>query len=80
MASLRYETGIHVDSLLYDSASYYLFPYGKPEVYYGKFSGVSNFKYLFEHQLNQPLSKAKYQELREKIKNLAIEHKRSFSD
>ena len=79
-ASLRYETGIHVDSLLYDSVSYYLFPYGKPEVWYGKFSGASNFKYLFEHQLNQPLSKEEYQELREKIKNLAIEYKRSFSE
>lgn len=79
-ASLRYETGIHVDSLLYDSVSYYLFPYGKPEVWYGKFSGSSNFKYLFENQLNQPLSQAKYQEFREKIKNLAIQHKRSFSE
>ena len=78
-ASQRYETGIHVDSLLYDAATYYLFPYGKPEVWYGKFSGASNFKYLFEHLQNKPLSPAKYQQLRSQIKNLAIAQKRSFS-
>ena len=78
-ASLRYETGIHVDSLFYDSTSYYLFPHGQPEIWFGKFSGASNFKYLFEHHLNQPLTKEKYQEFREKIKNLAIQQKRSFS-
>ena len=78
-ASLRYETGIHVDSLLYDSSSYYLFPYGKPEIWYGKFSGASNFKYLFEKTLKQSLSKEKYQELREQVKNLAIQKKCSFS-
>lgn len=78
-ASLRYETGIHVDSLLCDSTSYYLFDHGQPEIWFGKFSGTSNFKYLFERQLNQPLTQEKYQELREKVKNLAIEQKRSFS-
>ena len=78
-ASLRYETGIHVDSLLYDPSTYYLFPYGKPEIWFGKFSGASNFKYLFEHLQNQPLSKEQYQQQREKIKNIAIQQKRSFS-
>lgn len=76
--SLRYETGIHVDSLCSDRSSYYLFTQGKPEIWYGKFSGTSNFQYLFEHCLNQPQPVEKYQEFRERIKNLAIAQKRSF--
>ena len=78
-ASLRYETGIHVNSLCSDRSSYYLFSQGQPEVWYGKFSGASNFQYLFEHCLGQPLPPEKYREFREKIKNLAIAQKRSFS-
>ncbi len=78
-ASLRYETGIHVDSLLRDRQSYYLFDYGEPEIWFGKFSGASNFKYLFEHYLNQPRSPQEYQQYREIIKAVAIEQKRSFS-
>ncbi len=77
--SLRYETGIHVDSLCSDRSSYYLFTQGQPEIWYGKFSGASNFQYLFEHYLKQPQSQEKYQEFREKIKNIAIAQKRSFS-
>jgi len=79
--TLRCETGIHVDSLLRDRDrdTYYLFPYGKPEIWFGKFSGASNFQYLFEKKLQQSLPKTKYQEFREIIKNMAIEQKRSFS-
>ncbi|MEL6496132.1 MAG: 2-isopropylmalate synthase [Cyanobacteria bacterium J06623_7] len=77
--SLRYETGIHVDSLCSDRSSYYLFSQGQPEVWYGKFSGASNFQYLFEHCLDRPQPPAKYQEFRAKIKNLAISQKRSFN-
>lgn len=78
-ASLRYETGIHVDSLYSDRSSYYLFAHGQPEIWFGKFSGSSNFQYLFEHHLKHPLPKEKYQEFREQIKNLSIQQKRSFS-
>ena len=78
-ASLRYETGIHVDSLRSRRDSYYLFNSQEPEVWFGKFSGASNFQYLFEHHLNRPLPKAKYREFREKVKKLAIAQKRSFS-
>ena len=77
--SLRYETGIHVDSLHCDRSSYYMFTHGQPEVWFGKFSGASNFQYLFEHCLNRPLPKEKYREFREQIKNMAIAKKRSFS-
>jgi benzylmalate synthase len=77
--SLRYETGIHVDSLCSDRSSYYLFPQGEPEVWYGKFSGSSSFQYLFEHCLQQPQSQSKYREFRERIKSLAIAQKRSFN-
>lgn len=77
--TLRCETGIHVDSLLADRHSYYLFPDGEPEIWFGKFSGASNFKYLFEKKLNQPLSLAKYQEFRDLIKIKAIQLNKSFS-
>ena len=77
--SLRYETGIHVNSLCSDRSSYYLFTQGKPEVWYGKFSGASSFQYLFEHCLNLPQPPEKYREFREQIKNIAIAQKRSFS-
>ena len=77
--SLRYETGIHVDSLHCDRSSYYMFTHGQPEVWFGKFSGASNFQYLFEHYLKRSLPKEKYREFRERIKNLAIAQKRSFS-
>lgn len=77
--SLRYETGIHVDSLCCDRSSYYLFTQGQPEVWYGKFSGASSFQYLFEHCLGQPQTQSKYREFREQIKNMAIAQKRSFS-
>ena len=77
--SLRYETGIHVESLLRDRDSYYLFGEHEPEIWFGKFSGASNFKYLFEYKLKQPLSAEKYQEFRDLIKIQAIAQKRSFS-
>ena len=77
--TLRCETGIHVDSLRRDLNSYYLFPHGKPEIWYGKFSGAANFQYLFEKELNRPLPPEKYREFRDLIKNIAIEKKRSFS-
>ena len=77
--SLRYETGIHVDSLHCDRSSYYMFTHGQPEVWFGKFSGASNFQYLFECCLDRPLPKEKYREFRERIKDLAIAKRRSFS-
>ncbi len=77
--TLRCETGIHVDSLMRDLNSYYLFPHGKPEIWFGKFSGAANFQYLFEKELNQPLSKEKYREFRDLIKTISIKEKRSFS-
>lgn len=77
--SLRYETGIHVESLLRDRHSYYLFAGYMPEIWFGKFSGASNLKFLFEKQLKKPQSIETYQKLREEIKRLSIQHKCSFS-
>jgi isopropylmalate/homocitrate/citramalate synthase len=79
LETLRCETGIHVDSLMRDRNSYYLFPHGKPEVWFGKFSGAANFKYLFEKELKYPLKAQKYQEFRDLIKEISIKEKRSFS-
>jgi homocitrate synthase NifV/benzylmalate synthase len=77
--SRQYETGIHVNSLLRDRRSYNSFFDSQPEIWFGKFSGASNFQYLFERYLNQPLSYDKYQDFRNIIKNLSIQQKRSFS-
>ena len=77
--ALRYETGIHVESLLRDRDSYHVFKQGEPEIYFGKFSGASNFKYLLEKKLNKSLPHNKYQELRAKVKQISIQQKRSFS-
>jgi isopropylmalate/homocitrate/citramalate synthase len=75
----RHESGIHVKSLLQDSCSYSIFPYGKPEIWFGKCSGSSNFQYLFEQYLQKSLAKAQYERLRVAIEQLAIQEKRSFS-
>ena len=74
----QYETGIHVNSMMRDRTSYCLFPHGEPEIWFGKFSGASNFQYLFE-SLQKPLTKAQYERLRSQIKTLSIKKKRSFS-
>lgn len=75
----RHEAGIHVHSLLRDRQSYAIFPHGQPEIWFGKCSGASNFQYLFEHYLHQPLSKAQYEQLSLAIKTVAIAENRSFS-
>jgi isopropylmalate/homocitrate/citramalate synthase len=75
----RHETGVHVKSLLEDRQSYSIFPYGKPEIWFGKCSGASNFQYLFEQHLKRPLTKEQYERLRVTIKHLSIQEKRSFS-
>lgn len=75
----RCETGIHVNSMLRDDQSYTIFPYGRPEIWFGKCSGASNFQYLFEHHLQRSLSREQYERLRSTIKVLAIQQKRSFS-
>ncbi len=77
--SQRFETGIHVSSLLRDRNSYSVFPHTEPDIWYGKCSGASNFRYLFETQLQQPLTQIQYEQLRSEIKALAIRKKRSFS-
>lgn len=78
-AAQRHEAGIHVHSLLRDRLSYAIFPYGQPEIWFGKHSGASNVRYLFEHCLQHPLTRAQYDHIALAIKTLAIEQNRSFS-
>jgi len=75
----RHEAGIHVHSLLRDRQSYAIFPHSQPEIWFGKCSGASNFQYLFESYLHQPLTKAQYEQLSLAIKAIAIQENRSFS-
>ncbi|MFM7424196.1 MAG: LeuA family protein [Elainella sp.] len=75
----RCETGIHVNSILRDRHSYSSFPHSEPEIWFGKYSGASNFQYLFERHFQRPLSRDQYERLRSTIKTLSIQQKRSFS-
>lgn len=75
----RHESGIHVSSLLRDQGSYVVFPHDQTEIWFGKCSGASNFQYLFEHYLQQPLPPAEYERLRAVIKAIALQEKRSYS-
>lgn len=79
-ASQRHESGIHVNSLFSDPQSYTIFRYNSIEVVFGKWSGVSNFQYLFEKQLQTPLPKKEYEKMRSVIKSLAIEQERYFTE
>lgn len=74
-----HETGIHVNSILYDRKSYSIFDYEQPEIWFGKCSGASNFQYLFEKCLNHPLPANRYRYMRSVIKDLAIQEERSYS-
>ncbi|MBD2483964.1 2-isopropylmalate synthase [Planktothrix sp. FACHB-1365] len=78
-AALRHESGIHVNGFLRDPDSYHIFPHALPEIWFGKCSGASNFQYLFEKQLNQPLSPQEYNRMRDKIKFFSIQEQRCFS-
>lgn len=75
-----HESGIHVHALMKDPLSYNnSLPenYGKRNrIFFGKFSGVSNYRYLFGEKY--PL--AKLIKIRDKIKELSYKHKRSYSE
>ncbi len=75
----RHESGIHVSALLRDRKSYSIFPHRQPEIWFGKGSGASNFRYLFEQCLHQPLPQCEYERLRAVTKAIAIKENRSFS-
>lgn len=74
-----HESGIHVNSLLVDPKSYAVFPHNAIEILFGKGSGASNFRYLFEKQLHNPQPKEKYDHMRSVIKSLAIKQERYFT-
>jgi benzylmalate synthase len=75
----RHETGVHVNSLFSDPNSYDAFPHSTIDVIFGKWSGVSNFQYLFEKQLQNPQSRNQYEKMRSVIKSLAVEQERYFT-
>ncbi|MDF5731170.1 MAG: 2-isopropylmalate synthase [Rhizonema sp. PD38] len=78
-AAQRHESGIHVNSLFSDPYSYAVFPHAIIEVIFGKWSGASNFQYLFEKQLQKPLPRSQYEKMRSVIKSLANEQERYFT-
>jgi isopropylmalate/homocitrate/citramalate synthase len=74
-----HETGIHVNSMLRDHQSYSIFTEGEPEIWFGKYSGASNFQYLFERYLEKPLAPEHYKRLQLAIKALSVQQKLTFS-
>jgi benzylmalate synthase len=78
-AAQTHETGIHVNSILQDRKSYSIFEYEEPEIGFGKYSGSSNFQYLFEKRLDRPLTKEHYNHMRVVMKSLSLKHQRCFS-
>uniref|UniRef100_A0A2P1CZ94 2-isopropylmalate synthase n=1 Tax=Nostoc sp. FSN-E TaxID=2027337 RepID=A0A2P1CZ94_9NOSO len=74
-----HESGIHVNSLFRDPKSYAIFPHNTIDIVFGKWSGVSNFQYLFEKQLQNPQPRQKYEKMRSVIKSLAAEQERYFT-
>lgn len=78
-AAQRCESGIHVNSFLYDRKSYSNLPYHNLEVWFGKCSGASNFQYLFEKQLQKPQAREQYEKMRSIIKSIAIQQERCFT-
>ncbi|MUG96549.1 2-isopropylmalate synthase [Scytonema sp. UIC 10036] len=78
-AAQRHESGIHVNSLLSDSNSYAALPYNTIDVVFGKWSGISNFQYLFEKKLHNPQPREQYEKMRSAIKSLATEQERYFT-
>ncbi|MDZ8186459.1 MAG: 2-isopropylmalate synthase [Nostoc sp. ChiSLP02] len=78
-AAQRHESGIHVNSLFSDPYSYAVFPHGTIDIIFGKWSGASNFQYLFEKQLQNPQSRSQYEKMRSVIKSLATEQERYFT-
>lgn len=78
-AAQRHESGIHVNSLLSDPNSYAALPYNTIDVVFGKWSGVSNFQYLFENKLHNPQPREQYEKMRSAIKSLATKQERYFT-
>ncbi|WP_353929457.1 2-isopropylmalate synthase [Okeanomitos corallinicola TIOX110] len=74
-----HQSGIHVNSLFRDPQSYAIFPHNDINIVFGKWSGVSNFQYLFEKQLHNPQPRTKYEKMRTIIKSLATEQERYFT-
>jgi len=75
----QHESGIHVNSLLQDTKSYHQFDYTHPEIGFGKYSGASNFQYLFERHLQYSLSKKQYNKIRDIVKAYSIREQRCFT-
>lgn len=74
-----HESGIHVNSLMKDPLSYNSFLperfKKKNRIFYGKFSGVSNYRFLFGNEYgDKQLIK-----IRDKVKDLSYKNKRSYS-
>ncbi|MBH8576702.1 2-isopropylmalate synthase [Nostocaceae cyanobacterium CENA369] len=78
-AAQRHETGVHVNSLLSDPKSYDVFAHSSIDVIFGKWSGASNFQYLFEKRLHNPQPREEYEKMRSVIKSLATEQERYFT-
>jgi benzylmalate synthase len=74
----RHLSGMHVQALLRDPASYCADAEAPFEVWYGKLSGASNMQYLFERVLDRPLPAGEYARLSALVKEKARLAARDF--
>ncbi len=65
-----------MSALLRDRKSYTAFAHGEPDIWFGKGSEASNFRYLFEQRLGRTLER---EALRSRAKAIALEKKQPFS-
>lgn len=77
--AFRSETGLHVHAMLRDPMAYSIFHGIAPEIWFGKYSGRSNFRWLFERVVGLPQTEETYAHMRETVKRMAVEERRSFS-
>jgi homocitrate synthase NifV/benzylmalate synthase len=75
----RHESGIHVHALLQDPRSYSTFPGVEPEIWFGRFSGASNFQWLCERILGEPRPREEYERLSAALKRRALRESRCYS-
>lgn len=78
-AANRHLSGMHVQTLLRDTESYSPGGDQNIEIWFGKLSGSSNVRYLFERILGRSLPEAAYARLSEQLKQRSLEQGRDFS-
>lgn len=73
------ETGMHVFAMLKNANAYSIIPRHRPHVFFGKYSGISNIRWLVKEAGGIEVPENQYEALRDEIKHRALLEQRSFS-